>query len=153
MTDTGLSTEPAARSRSAPGKVTGRLLKAVVGMVWQGWTDNEAAVQTGMTVTAIRLAMRRAHVRAYYHDQLQVRRERESARNIHRWAEIRDAADNQAAVNAGKAIEQLSDANERQHSPLQQSPGLVIVVQGASHALPKSADVVDVTPIPSKHDD
>jgi Neuraminidase (sialidase) len=82
---------------------------ALNAMVWEGLTDNQAAVRTKLNVTTIRQALKTSHVQAYYRDQLQVRRERERSRNIHRLCEIRDAANNMPAVNAIKVLEQVAD--------------------------------------------
>lgn len=119
------------REASKPAKVTGRLKRALDLMVWDGKRDNDAAVETGMTVTAIRLALQRPHVRAYFREQMDVFRARESPRNIHRLCEIRDAANNMPAVNAVKALEQLGDgANGNSAGGAMRSPGITIVVQG-----------------------
>lgn len=97
-------------------------------MVWEGLPDNEAAVKVGITIYAVRLALKLPHVRAYYRGQLEVLRERESARNIHALVEVRDQKTNQMArVQAVKALEQLSD-EQQASANTQQLPGLVVVV-------------------------
>jgi hypothetical protein len=50
-------------------------------MLWENLTDNEAAVKANITVSAIRLGLRRPHVLAYFRGQRQVLREREGPRN------------------------------------------------------------------------
>lgn len=102
-------------------------------MVWDGLTDNEAAIKVGMTVTNIRLALKEPHVRVYYREALHVLRTRESARNIHTLAEVRDQKTNQMArVQAVKALEQLDDeVTTRRGSGFSAAPGLIINIINA----------------------
>lgn len=138
MTDTSVTIieqpsrqQIARREAATPGKVTGRLKRALDLMVWDNITDNEAAVQTGLTVTAIRLALRRPHVRAHYHSQLEVLRTRESSRTIHTFIEVRDQKSNQMArVAAGKALQQLEDQPQGAGAR-SSSPGFVIQIVNA----------------------
>lgn len=114
--------------------------KAILAMVWDNLTDNEAAVQTGLTVTAIRIALRQPQVRGWYHEQLQVLRDRESSRNIHTLIDVRDQKTNHMArVNAVKAMEGRPDDPMRGPAA-QTTPGLVIQIintpAASSHALP-----------------
>ena len=55
--------------RSSPQKVTGRLKDALDAMIWEGLTDNEAAVKFSITVQAIRTALKRKHCRDYIREQ------------------------------------------------------------------------------------
>lgn len=126
-----LQTKPASKLR-----VTPRMKQALDLMVWENKTDNEAAVETGLNLRAIRIALKQPHVRSYYRGQLEVLRERESSRNIHTLVEVRDQKSNQMArVQAVKALEQLDDAAEgRQvHNAL---PGLQIVIMQGGAAQP-----------------
>jgi hypothetical protein len=101
-----------ALTKPGPAKrleVRGKLRKALDLMIWGNGErrylpDSEAAVIVGMNVLSIRNALQKPHVLAYYKQQRQVLRERESPANIHRLAEIRDAADNMPAVQAAKAL-------------------------------------------------
>ena len=100
------------RNRIPANRVAGRLKQALDLMVWGNGEraylpDNEAAVIVGMNVLSIRNALQKPHVLAYYKQQRQVLLERESAANIHRFREIRDAANNMPAVNAGKQLEDM----------------------------------------------
>lgn len=133
MTSTDLATTPtrqaiAVQGRSAPGKVTGRLRKAIEAMVWDGARRREAAEAQGLTDHGLRCAFRKPHVKAYYLSELEVLRTNERARNIHRLVEIREHAPNMPAVNAIKALEQIGDEESRTSGAVQQAPGLVIVV-------------------------
>lgn len=131
MTDTAI--EPLTkrqigrRERSKPGRVTGRLKRALDLMVWERRTDNEAAIEAGLTISALRMALQRPHVAAYYKNQRQVLREREAPANIHRLIEIRDAANNMPAVQAIKTLEQLGD-EQVGRSAAAATPGLVVVI-------------------------
>jgi hypothetical protein len=86
--------------------------------------DNEAAAIAGLHVLTIRSALQRPHVLAYYKQQREVLRARESPANIHRLCEIRDAADNMPAVNAIRALEQIGD--EQINRPNVPTPGISI---------------------------
>lgn len=133
------------REASKPAKVTGRLKRALDLMVWDAKRDNEAAVETGITISAIRIALKQPHVRAYYREQIEVLRGRESARNIHRAIEIRDAANNMPAIHAIRYLDGEDAENARQLNAMHRSPGLtVVVVQGAAEV--RNAPVLDVTP-------
>jgi hypothetical protein len=97
--------------------------------------DNEAAAIAGLNVLSIRNALHKPHVLAYYKQQREVLRARESPANIHRLCEIRDAADNMPAVNAIRALEQLGD--EQINKPNVPSPGISIrIVSLASPPAP-----------------
>lgn len=119
---------PAQLPRSQPGKVTGRLKQALDLMVWQNLSDNEAASKSKITVTAIRLALRRPHVRAYFREQSDVLREREGPRGIHTLIEVRDQTGNQNARVA--AVREMRQANEDAPASRgsQSQPGLTIVI-------------------------
>ena len=143
MTDTAIAIPPRqlleARDRSAPGRVTGKLKVAIDEMVWSGLRRNDAAKLAGMAVHGLREAFRKPHVKAYYRAQLEVLRESERARNIHRLAEIRDAGHNMPAVQAIKALEQLGDEQSgRSSAPA--TPGLVVVINSG----PQPVEASDV---------
>jgi hypothetical protein len=134
------------RNRLPVKRVGGRLKQALDLMVWgdgerRYFPDNEAAAIAGMHVLAIRSALQKPHVLSYYKQQREVLRNRESAANIHRLCEIRDADNNMPAVNAIKALEQLSDeqSNKTQHA----SPGVTIRI--VTNATP-AQHAIDVTP-------
>lgn len=124
----------AARDRSAPRKVTGRLKRALDAMVWENKTDSEAAVTVKMNVLSIRNALQRPHVKGYYLAQREVLRARESARNIHTLIDVRDQKTNQMArVQAVKTLEQLDD-QPVMGGARQALPGLVIqIINSPAH--------------------
>lgn len=130
----------AAVDRSAPLKVTGKLKRALDLMNWEGKTDSEAAVSAGMNVLSIRMALQKPHVRAYQKAQRQVLLERESPRNIHRLAAIRDKAENMPAVNSILAMERMKDDTQARSMGSVAMPGLTIQI------ITQSADVRAHTP-------
>jgi hypothetical protein len=98
--------------------------------------DNEAAAIAGLNVISIRNALTKPHVLAYYREQREVLRARESPANIHRLCEIRDAADNMPAVNAIRALEQIGD-EQQTNRPNTPTPGISIrIVQVSSPPAP-----------------
>jgi hypothetical protein len=126
------------------------LKRALHLMVYDCKTDNEAAVETGLTITAIRLALKLPHTRGYYREQLQVLRERESAANIHALVEVRNQKSNQMArVQAVKVLEQIADDAATSGRGVNSLPGLqIVVVTGAQVQQP----AIDVSPNTLTHD-
>jgi hypothetical protein len=124
----------AARDRSAPYKVSGKLLTALHAMVWSGCTRREAAERSGMSEHGLWSALKKAHVRSWYLAEIDVLRTSERARNIHALVDVRDRAENSMArVAATKALEQISDVEAARGGygpPLQ--PGLVIQIVTAA---------------------
>ncbi len=133
MTDTtqpfALSTRQAleAVNRSYPGKVTGRLRAALLDMVWKGSRRDDAAKVNNMSIHGLREALRKPHVKAFYHAELGVLRESERPRTFHRLCELRDQDENKnAAVAAAKVIEQVSDEQLLRPHATVISPGVTI---------------------------
>lgn len=144
LTDTDALTKRqiSRREGSAPLKVTGRLKRALDLMVWERLTDNKAAVEAGLTISALRMALQRPHVAAYYKAQREVLRQREAPANIHRLLEIRDAANNMPAVQAIKVLEQLGDEANGRAAATVAAPGLVVVINTGGSEQSISAKVV-----------
>jgi hypothetical protein len=123
--------KPRERRNVIPAKrIGGRLKQALDLMVWGNGErrylpDNEAAAIAGLHVITIRNALQRPHVLAYYKQQREVLRARESPANVHRLCEIRDAANNLPAVNAIRALEQLG-SDEQTNKPNVPTPGISI---------------------------
>lgn len=120
----------AARDRSAPGKVTGKLLTAMQAMVWNGMTRLEAATKAGMSEHSLYAALKRAHVRQWYLTELDVLRTSERARNIHVLCEVRDDPTNKMArVQAVRTLEGMSeDGPSGYRNGMPAVPGLVIQI-------------------------
>jgi hypothetical protein len=136
-------------------RIGGRLKQALDLMIWgdgkrRYLPDNEAAAIAGLNVLSIRNALQKPHVLAYYREQREVLRARESPANIHRLCEIRDADNNMPAVNAIKALEMIGD--EQTSRPNTPTPGISIrIVQVSSppapidiKAAPRIIDASDV---------
>jgi hypothetical protein len=124
------------------GLPRGRTRQAIDLMVYQGVPRDLAAAQCGMKAKSLCDAFRLPSVKQYYMAQLQVLRDSERARNIHRLVAIRDAADNMPAVNAIKALEQIDD-EARSTQAMQRAPGLQIVVVAAPQALPAQTPAIE----------
>lgn len=134
----------AAKDRSAPMKVTGRLRAAILEMVWKGARRTEAAEAAGMTDHSLRAALKKPHVLAFMRGELGALRESERPRTLNRLAALRDQDENKnAAVSAAKALEQLSDIADERPTGASSSPGLTIRIVSA----PAPAPLVDVTPV------
>jgi hypothetical protein len=114
--------------RSAPGKVTGRLRKAINYML-EGARRADAAQRAGMTDHSLRAALKKSHVKRYYLDELDVLRSGERVRNFLAAVEVRDQHDNHTArINAirwleGEAEQQVNASTQRQ------SAGITIVIE------------------------
>jgi hypothetical protein len=148
--------KPRERKTVTPvNRIGGRLKLALDLMVWGNGErrylpDNEAAAIAGLNVISIRNALHKPHVLAYYKQQREVLRARESPANIHRLCEIRDAADNMPAVNAIRALEQLGN-DEQTNRPNTPSPGISIRIVNVAQPPPpmdiKSAPrIIDAEP-------
>ena len=113
-----------ARNKTPPTRITTRVKRAVEHIVETGAAYNEAAAHVGMSTYRLRLALDKPHVIAFMRNRLHVSRELRSPKNFHRLCEIADAENNMPAVNAIKALEQLSD--EQTNKPNTASPGVTI---------------------------
>jgi hypothetical protein len=116
-------------------------------MIYDRCTRAQACKRAGFTERALYLALEKSEVAAYFNRGLQVLRVGERAANIHRLAEIRDAANNMPAVNAVKALEML-DA-EAVARPVGQADARGIVIRFVTQTVTQashSAPIVDITP-------
>jgi hypothetical protein len=134
----------AAQNRSLPGRVTGKLYKAVEAMVWEGASRKQAAQAASLTDHGLRQALRRPHVLAFYLAECEVLRTSGKAKRLHRLEQLAEQDDNRnAAVAAIKAAEQLSDIEvARSNAP---TPGVTIRIVNVS-----SPPSIDVMPRPSR---
>ena len=133
----------AVAKRSRAGQVTGALRVALDYMAFECETGDfaSAAAHAGITAHAIRCAINKPHVKAYYDGLLQVLRTGERIRNVKRAIAIRDAAPNMPAM---AAIKWLEGEQDQAHSGIRggvaQSPGVTfVIVQG--NAAPPMRDV------------
>jgi hypothetical protein len=119
----------AAKDRSGKLTVSGKLKKAIDAMLFEGSCRADAAKAAGMSDHGLREAFKKAHVKAYYNQGLEVLRTSERARNIKRLAEIRDAGNNMPAVQAVARLEQMADdENMRPGAHRQALPGLIVQI-------------------------
>jgi hypothetical protein len=126
----------AAKDRSAPGRVSGRLKIAIDRLVWFGDRRADAAAAAGLSDHGLRAALRKGHVLAHLRAELALLREGERPRNVHRLAALRDQDENRgAAVKAIQVLEQLTE-NETQYTPRQGPFFTIIVVDDSGKPLP-----------------
>lgn len=136
MTDTTTAIKPAdlpPLDRTEKRTVSGRLAQAINLMVEQGRPWQDAAIEAGIKVHSLRAALEKPHVLSYLRRRKQMTRESLSAANIHRLAQIRDAADNMPAVQAIKLLEEMGEERglSGSHGIAQSNPGVTIVIQQA----------------------
>ena len=140
----------AAKTRSDRLTVTGRLKQALMFMVWEGKTRSEAATAVGMSDHGLREALRKAHVRQFYANELDVLRTSARAKNFHRLDEIAGTSGNDMArVAAIKHMDLVADAAPPAGAAAI-APGLVIQIINAP-PIARAIEVIpiDVTPIAS----
>jgi hypothetical protein len=132
----------AAQNRSLPGRVTGKLYKAIDAMVWTGASRKEAAQVAGLSDHGLRQALRRPHVLAFYLSECEVLRASGRAKRLHRLEELAAQNNNMnAAVNAIKVAEQLTD-DPITRGAATPTPGISIRIVNVSSPPPP----IDVTP-------
>lgn len=110
-----------------PQRIEGKVKAVIERMVELGEPWNDAARACNMSARSMRKALDKPHVIAYLKARREVFRSSVNAANIHRLAQIRDAADNMPAVNAVRLLEQM-DNEPQSRSGHAQLPGLVIQV-------------------------
>lgn len=126
--------------------LTPRVRRAVEIMVWDGKRFDEAAIEAGLTTRAMRLALDKAPVVAFFKSQQQVLIGSEGPRNIHRLREIREAAPNMPAVQAIKLMHELGADQQQRNSGASASPGVTIRVVTVVQSAPASAVEHQSTP-------
>ena len=139
----------AARDRSLPGKIGGRLKTALDLVVGEGLDPYEAAAKVGMHARSMRLALNKRHVLAYLRHAREVLRTTASAQNIHYAIKMRAESPNEMArLGAMKFID-----NEEEHQRLsggrQMMPGLQIVVMNAPPSLRSGGSSVTIDTMPA----
>lgn len=120
------SAEPIEQPENAGPQVRGRTGQAIELMVWHGMTRREAANAVGLNEKTLYNAFAMPRVKAFYARLLEALRTSERAKNIHRLCAIRDAANNQPAVQAIKVLEQIEEVSAT--GALHRAPGLQIVI-------------------------
>jgi hypothetical protein len=146
----------AARSRSAPGKVSGKLKLVLDRVVNEGADPYEAARAVGMHARSVRKALAKGHVLAYLRAARQVLRETARAQNIHHMIAMRAESSNEMArLGAMKLIEQ-EDGRSDAAGGVPTQPGLIICITGmpAGARLPPSPGVtIEQDPDPAPAED
>jgi hypothetical protein len=98
-----------------------------------------------LTSARLREALKTAHVRRYYWHARRALLDVLCAGNLAALAKVRSESENgMAVVGSVKALEQMRDGMDeaKRSGPVTQTPGLVIVIEGASplvHPLPASS--------------
>lgn len=142
------------RSRSQPGRIEGKLKTAINDMVDNGTPWQQAAENAGLHMRNMRLALEKPHVIKYLRAAKQVSRERVSAANIFKLAEIRDQAENKmASLGAIKLLEQIEDEQAKSIGS-QRSPGLqvVILMQQPAASPIGQMPIIDAKPLINNED-
>jgi ABC-type branched-subunit amino acid transport system ATPase component len=111
--------------------------------VFEGLPMDEAAHKVGLTTFQVRQAFSRTHVINHLKKRREVFRASVCGANVHRLAEIRDAANNIPAVQAIGMLERM-DLEPAATRATQATPGLVIVVQGGVKQLEPPQRTLDV---------
>jgi hypothetical protein len=121
-----------ARNSTPPLRITKRVKDAINAMVSKKQRWDDAAREVGLTTRAMRLALEKPHVIAYLRKQLDVSRGARQVENFHRLCEIADAENNMPAVQAIRALEQISD--EQTNTKQTTSPGVTIRIVNVAAA-------------------
>jgi hypothetical protein len=151
MTDNVITAQPtpqaiAAIDRSAAGKVTGRLRRAIEAMVWQASRRPDAAAIAGMTDHSLRCALRKPHVAAALLHEMHVLRTSERPRNVHALVDVRDNSQNDIArVSAAKTLEALCEESTDRARGIVTLPGLTIQIVNAMPSSPTG--VIEAKPL------
>jgi hypothetical protein len=127
------------RSRKGGG-LTKRVRIAIDAVMFDRCTREEACKKADFSERALYLALAKPEVAAYWNAQLQVLRQGERARNLHRLTELREQTSNPAAsVKAIQELERPDDQSARYGFIPGQAPGLTIQIV-------TTADAVKVAP-------
>ena len=102
---------------------------AIDAIMFDRCTREEACKRADFSERALYLALAKPEVAAYWNSQLQVLRQGERARNLHRLTELREQTSNPAAaVKAIQVLEQPDDQAARYGFTPGQMPGLTIQI-------------------------
>ena len=114
-----------ARSKPHPKRITRRVKRAIELIVHEAMPFDQAAREVNFSLRALRLAMNKPHVMAFYRAECEVFRDCRRARNYQRLAAIADDQNNMPAVQAIKAMIgiELEQSNNKSTNA---SPGVTI---------------------------
>jgi hypothetical protein len=128
--------------RTRKGGLTKAVRIAIDALMFDRCSREDACKRAGFTERALYLALAKPEVATYWNAQLQVLRQGERARNLHRLAELREQTSNPAAaVRAIQALEPSDDQAGRYGFTPGHSAGLVIQI------VQRSPDPVKVAPV------
>jgi hypothetical protein len=133
-----------ARNKTPKLRITPRVKRAIELIVHEAMTFDQAAREVNFSLRALRLAMNKPHVMAYYKGECEVFRDCRRARNYQRLAAIADDQNNMPAVNAIKAMMglELEQTNNKQTA----SPGVTIRIVNVATTNPTTNQaIVDAT--------
>jgi hypothetical protein len=119
-----------ARNKTPPPRISTRVKRAIELIVHEAMAFDQAAREVNFSLRALRLAMNKPHVMAYYKAECEVFRDCRRARNYQRLTEIADDQNNMPAVNAIKAL--LMDEYEQTTNKQTASPGVTIRIVNVS---------------------
>ena len=124
-----------ARNKYPQRRITRRVKRAIELIVHEAMAFDEAAREVNFSLRALRLAMNKPHVMAFYKAECEVFRDCRRARNYQRLAEIADDQNNMPAVNAIKAMMglELEQINNKQTT----SPGVTIRIVNVAATQPQ----------------
>ena len=129
-------------------RITQKLRDAIDLMVFDGVTYDAAALQVGLTVRNMRMALERPHVLKYLRAQKAAMREAACAANVLRLVALRDQDENRnAAVKAIQVLEYVPEETLRT-AGIAQTPGVTIQIISAPPQRERGGVVVDVKPAP-----
>jgi hypothetical protein len=138
----------AAKDRSAPRKVTGKLRQALLAMVWEGSRRPEAALAAGLKDHSLREALKKPHVKAFYLAELGALRESLRAKNLHRLDGIAESSKNDMArVAAIKTIEQQADDVGGRPAGAQIPGFSIVIITPAAPQSPRAPAVSTPQPV------
>lgn len=127
------------KKQGLPKRITPQISEALHLMVTEGLRYQQAAERLGIPMRSMRSAIERPHVLSELKRRKEVFRASICGGNIHRLAEIRDAAKNMPAVNAIKELERMGEVVNSGSIAGRLAPGLVIqvmqIVQSASPSM------------------
>jgi hypothetical protein len=149
MTDDTAQPSTAATRRSQPGRVEGKVQAACDLIVHQGIEWDQAAVKVGLTVRAMRLALKRPHVLAYLKQEKLVLLASITAQNPRRLAQLRDQNSNPAAsVRAAVALDQMMEGGAGSLGRPTMAPGSTIQIVNAIPARTGDSKMIEPEPAP-----
>jgi len=137
-----------ARNKSPPPRITRRVKRAIELIVHEAMPFDQAAREVSFSLRALRLAMNKPHVMAYYKAECEVFRDCRRARNYQRLAEIADDQNNMPAVNAIKTM--MGVELEQTNKQTAASPGVTIRIVNVAATPPQHA--IDVRATDVQHD-